>query len=169
MDATPGPIPLTEQYIKAWKLEDAGDESEDPDASPTNKNPKKKKKKPGKAKPKAQPKTAGKCKAKAAKSKPRSSEDPALVGAAQQESTTNVVDKILREGEAYSPHLYQERCEIFLKARVSEGLSEAREKWATSMDKARMLCGHSVGELKRRRFVAKGVTQNPFAAALGGC
>ena len=141
MDATPGPIPLTEQYIKAWKLEDAGDESEDPDASPTNKNPKKKKKKPGKAKPKAQPKTAGKCKAKAAKSKPRSSEDPALVGAAQQESTTNVVDKIPREGEAYSPHLYQERCEIFLKARVSEGLSraEAREKWATSMDKARML------------------------------
>ena len=40
----------------------------------------------------------------------------------------------------------------------------ARDKWATSMKRASLLSTVSLPKLKRRRFVSKDCTSNPFAA-----
>ena len=70
----------------------------------------------------------------------------------------------------YTPHLYAERRVHFIHQARADGMSlkEAQEAWHESDVKAAMLSTLSLPELKRRRFVPKGVTSNPFVARAGG-
>ena len=70
----------------------------------------------------------------------------------------------------YSPHYYAEQRKIFLLSARSEGMNfkAANEAWLASAARARLLSQMSLGELKRRRFVAKGCNHNPFAHAACG-
>ena len=72
----------------------------------------------------------------------------------------------VQEAPAYSPHLYSEKFKIYMLAAGNNGISQksARESWKTSLDRALLLKDLSVPELKRRRFVKKGCTTNPFQA-----
>ncbi|CAK9052448.1 DAO domain-containing protein, partial [Durusdinium trenchii] len=52
--------------------------------------------------------------------------------------------------------------------------AQAQAAWATSLDRARILSSLSVAELKKRKFVEKGCSNNPFLARVrtaeaGGC
>ena len=74
-------------------------------------------------------------------------------------------------GSAYCPKLFKERYAAFLKAARQDGASgkEAQAKWVASAERAALLADLPLPELKRRRFVAKSCTANPFSKAnLGG-
>lgn len=70
----------------------------------------------------------------------------------------------------YTPHLYAERRVHFIQQAKADGVSfkEAREAWNESDSKRAMLATVSLPELKRRRFVEKGCTVNPFCLARAG-
>ena len=70
----------------------------------------------------------------------------------------------------YTPHLYAEKRKIFLGSAKLKGLSykDANASWNSSKERALLLCDVPLPELKRRRFVSKSCTQNPFQVAAGG-
>lgn len=81
-------------------------------------------------------------------------------------------DSVVHDGEhsAYQPGKYNEARKSFLdqlkKESKENGLkltyAKACETWNSSLKRAHMLCGVSVSELKKRRFIPKGCTTNPF-------
>ena len=70
----------------------------------------------------------------------------------------------------YTPHLYAERRVHFIQQAKADGMSikDAREAWNESDSKRAMLATVSLPELKRRRFVDKTCTVNPFCIARAG-
>ena len=72
--------------------------------------------------------------------------------------------------EGYTPHLYAEKRKAFLQEAQQKGLGagEARAAWNESREKALLLCDVPIPELKRRKFVAKGCTENPFRIMIRG-
>lgn len=81
-----------------------------------------------------------------------------------------VPDAIHGKCLAYQPGTYNETRKSFLdewkKKSKETGLkpthAAAVEAWDTSLKRALMLCDLSVGELKKRRFIPKGCSTNPF-------
>ena len=78
----------------------------------------------------------------------------------------------LDAGTRYEPGEYMKCCKSFIKEFLDQAAANgeeasyamARDKWATSMKRASLLSTVSLPELKRRRFVSKDCTTNPFAA-----
>ena len=72
--------------------------------------------------------------------------------------------------EGYTPHLYAEKRKAFLQEAQQKGLGagEARAAWNESMEKALLLRDVSIPELKRRKFAAKGCTENLFKIMIRG-
>ena len=71
----------------------------------------------------------------------------------------------------YRPHHFREQREIFLIQSKKDGMThkQACEAWCSSTQRSELLAHMSLPELKRRRFVDKNCTVNPFRlAALGG-
>ena len=65
--------------------------------------------------------------------------------------------------EPYLPNLYSEKRLAFIDAHaVQYGKREAAKMWNTSIQKAKMLAGVGLRELKKRKFVPKDTTENPF-------
>ena len=79
--------------------------------------------------------------------------------------------------EAYVPNLYGEKRLMYIATHAPPyGNKEACKMWNSSLQKARLLAGVSLRELKKRKFVPKDTTENPFVeivkqaklAAVGG-
>ena len=79
--------------------------------------------------------------------------------------------------EAYVPNLYGEKRLMHIATHAPQyGNKEASKMWNSSLQKARLLAGVSLRELKKRKFVPKDTTENPFVeivkqgklAAVGG-
>ena len=68
--------------------------------------------------------------------------------------------------ETYSPSRYAELRKHFVTEKMSAGLSwkNAQAEWNQSDLKRQLLCAVSLPELKKRRFVSKDCTENPWAA-----
>ena len=66
----------------------------------------------------------------------------------------------------YKPHEYSRIKTEFISSKKDSGLSrmEATEAWNQSQQKRKLLCGVSVPELRRRRFISKGCDSNPWAS-----
>ncbi|CAE7254003.1 unnamed protein product [Symbiodinium necroappetens] len=65
--------------------------------------------------------------------------------------------------EPYLPNLYSEKRLAFIDAHaVQYGKREAAKMWNTSIQKAKMLAGLGLRELKKRKFVPKDTAENPF-------
>ena len=81
-------------------------------------------------------------------------------------------EEAVQEGTKYEPGEYMKCCKSFIKEFLAQAAANgeeasyamARDKWATSMKRASLLSTVSLPELKRRRFVSKDCTTNPFAA-----
>ena len=81
-------------------------------------------------------------------------------------------EEAVQEGTRYEPGEYMKCCKSFIKEFLDQAAANgeeasyamARDKWATSMTRASLLSTVSLPELKRRRFVSKDCTTNPFAA-----
>lgn len=109
--------------------------------------------------PKAKkPKKGANSKVKKLKSKPAETEDldPDLI-------------------EAYVPNLYGEKRLTYIATHAPQyGNKEACRMWNSSLQKARLLAGVSLKELKKRKFVDKNCSTNPYKevvlkqAKLGG-
>ena len=73
----------------------------------------------------------------------------------------------------YLPHDFSKRAKQFRENAKAQGHAprKAREMWITSEERASILKDVPLQELKRRKFVPKECTENPFVrtAALGGC
>ena len=72
----------------------------------------------------------------------------------------------LEEPTVYSAGKYREIMQNYIQEAMNRGetTSRARQLWATSLTRANLLKGLSLPELKRRRFVDKDATENPFVA-----
>ena len=146
------PIPLSSQYLRAFEPEECEEDGEADDEpvprAATFRRKGKALKKPGK------------------KAKRKTKVTPKAVSGVKRVATQGQAE----DSTAYSPHLYSERAKIFILAKRSDGATnkEAREMWLGSSERAKMLADLSLGELKRRRFVPKGASVNPFVAILGG-
>ena len=66
---------------------------------------------------------------------------------------------------AYVPAEYSAKRKAFIDGLRNEGhsFSLANHAWNLSKEKRQLLCGLSVSELKRRRFLPAGETENPWA------
>ena len=65
--------------------------------------------------------------------------------------------------QPYVPNLYSEKRLAYIEARaVQYGKREAAKMWNTSLQKAKMLAGVSLRELKKRKFVPKECSEDPF-------
>ncbi len=76
--------------------------------------------------------------------------------------------KSMAESSTYKANEYSDIRKMFLKdAMESRGISarEASQEWNVSSQKRKMLAGLSIPELRRRRFIGKGETENPWAIA----
>ena len=69
------------------------------------------------------------------------------------------------DGNVYQAHAYAKLRQDFIAKLKADGVShsEAADKWGQSEQKKRLLGTLSVGELKRRRFIGKDETTNPWA------
>ena len=165
VNPSPGPIPLSQQYKKSFA--DVNDDDDDDDAAAVKGNTKTKKKK-NKVKKPTKPK---KSKATPAKAKPFSFKpSPAKSTVAVASSCDDTAKHVQQEGDAYCPHRFAEQSKIFLQAKIAEGCSyrDAQKLWVKSAERASYLARVPLPELKRRKFVPKGVQENPFKAAIGG-
>ena len=65
---------------------------------------------------------------------------------------------------------YKDQKAQFVKEQREDGVSQSRalELWDDSMEKAKILGGCSVQELKRRKFLPKGATTNPWQKNVEG-
>ena len=149
------PIPISAQYVANLQAQDHDDEE---GACDTEAKPEVRKttfrRKVSKKGPKGKPKKKSvKKNAKPACGKP--------VEVAQQAG----------KNPGYNPQDFNQRYKAFLAAAKKDGASHkaALEMWHSSQEKAQMLAGLTLGQLKRRRFVPTACTQHPFlAASLGG-
>ena len=68
--------------------------------------------------------------------------------------------------EIYTPSRYSELRKHFVNEKMSDGLSwrNAQDEWNKCDLKRQLLCAVPLPELKRRRFVSKDCTANPWAA-----
>jgi len=72
------------------------------------------------------------------------------------------------ECSAYKAHDYGNLRKMFIQDAMENrgiGAREAAQEWNVSSQKRKMLAGLSVPELRRRRFLKKGETENPWAIA----
>ena len=93
-----------------------------------------------------------------------------LAAAKQAKSAVREIDGLQKVDEddgqqSYSPHLYGEKRKAYIEA-CGKSYREACRDWADSMERAAILATLEVSELKRRRFVSKGCTENPFKVKL---
>ena len=80
--------------------------------------------------------------------------------------------EVVQEETKYEPGEYMKCCKTFIQDFLDQAAASgeeatyamARDKWSTSMKRAMLLSTVSLPELKRRRFVSKDCTSNPFAA-----
>ena len=80
--------------------------------------------------------------------------------------------EVVQEETKYEPAEYMKCCKTFIQDFLDQAAASgeeatyamARDKWSTSMKRAMLLSTVSLPELKRRRFVSKDCTGNPFAA-----
>ena len=65
----------------------------------------------------------------------------------------------------YEPSVYAEKRKIYIDNLRETGVAFnlAASAWNLSQEKRNLLCSVSVTELKRRRFLPKGATENPWA------
>ena len=133
----PTPFAVNAQYKSAFK----GEKSADPDDAELAKKPSVKK-------------PANNSKKKKLKKRP---DVKAVAKAAAAASST--------DGNVYQAHAYAKLREDFIAKLKADGAShsEAADKWGQSEQKKKLLCTLSVGELKRRRFIGKDETTNPWA------
>ncbi|CAE7256761.1 unnamed protein product [Symbiodinium sp. CCMP2592] len=163
-------FPLSSQYAGAFDAEDVDGIHEPPE----DHEPKPKKagnKKATKPKSKAGSKKAGpKSKAGSKETGPESK-----AGSQETEPETEELDPDLYD--QYVPNLYGEKRLTYIATHAPQhGNKEAANMWNSSLQKARMLAGVSLRELKKRKFVPKEATENPFVkivkqaklAAVGG-
>ncbi|CAE7201696.1 unnamed protein product [Symbiodinium sp. CCMP2592] len=174
-------FPLSSQYAGAFDAEDVDGIHEPPE----DHEPKPKKagnKKATKPKSKAGSKKAGpKSKAGSKETGPESkagSEETGPESKAGSEETgpeTEELDPDLID--QYVPNLYGEKRLTYIATHAPQhGNKEAANMWNSSLQKARLLAGVSLRELKKRKFVPKEATENPFVkivkqaklAAVGG-
>jgi len=73
--------------------------------------------------------------------------------------------KVQKESGSYVPAEYAAKRKAFIKRLRDDGHSYqiANSTWAFSAERCGLLSGLSVSELKRRRFLPKGATENPWA------
>ena len=71
----------------------------------------------------------------------------------------------LGENEVYTPHRYQVLKKNFQAEQVASvlALNDAKKEWDNSEVKRQLLAAVPLQELKRRKFVPKGVTEHPWA------
>ena len=166
----PEPVALNAQYIGAFHAEedDDGDAKEDaPEASHadpprTTTFRRKNRKLPSKKRNKG--------KKRVGKKKQAPGKNSRAPGKNARPSNSNP-EASAGSGSAYSPKIFSERYAAFLKAACQDGMrqKEAQAKWVASAERAALLSDMPLPELKRRRFVSKSCTVNPFSkASLGG-
>ena len=65
----------------------------------------------------------------------------------------------------YEPSVYAENRKTYIDNLHETGVAfnVASSAWNLSQEKRKLLCNVSVSELKRRRFLPKGATENPWA------
>ena len=65
----------------------------------------------------------------------------------------------------YEPSIYAEKRKTYIDNLRETGVAFnlAASAWNLSQEKRKLLCNVSVSELKRRRFLPKGATENPWA------
>lgn len=65
----------------------------------------------------------------------------------------------------YEPSVYKEKRQAYIDNLRETGVAFnlAATAWNLSQEKRKLLCNVSVSELKRRRFLPKGATENPWA------
>ena len=65
----------------------------------------------------------------------------------------------------YEPSVYAEKRKTYIDNLRETGVAfnVATSAWNLSQEKRKLLCNVSVSELKRRRFLPKGATENPWA------
>ena len=176
VDPAPGPIPLSQQYLKAFQGDD-DDISQDAEApkAPKARKARKARKGPKKVqRPSNKKRKAGKWSPAPKQTKSFSSEgvkaQPATCTGEAVESSKDAAEIVKPAGVAYCPHHFAEKFRIFCQARLAEKVSyrDAAKMWRESSERASYLAQVPLRELKRRRFVKKEVQHNPFAAALAG-
>lgn len=135
----PEAFPQSAQYKKNFRAVPADQDPDEEEAEVPNKRKKPKTKKQKKAKGPAQAKFAS-------KSSPK-----AVVGAA--------------DSEEYAPKRYAELRKKFMDDLRAEGVAYkmAASQWDSSALKKQLLAPLDLPELKRRRFVTKDCTENPWA------
>ncbi|CAE7790514.1 unnamed protein product [Symbiodinium sp. CCMP2592] len=174
-------FPLSSQYAGAFDAEDVDGIHEPPEDHEPKPN-KAGNKKATKPKSKAGSKKAGpKSKAGSKETGPESkagSEETGPESKAGFEETgpeTEELDPDLID--QYVPNLYGEKRLTYIATHAPQhGNKEAANMWNSSLQKARLLAGVSLRELKKRKFVPKEATENPFVkivkqaklAAVGG-
>ena len=165
MDPAPGPIALSEQYKKAFD-DQASEEEDEADVATASKAKSKNKKVKKPVKPRKSKGTRPKAKPKRFSFRP----SPNKATAAIASSCGDTAKHVQQEDQAYCPHHFSEKSKIFVQTRISEGFSyrDAQKLWRESHERAQLLATVPLKELKRRKFVAKGVQENPFKAALAG-
>ena len=141
----PAPFPQSAQYKTACEEEP---EEDDPETEKARKKLKKKAK--GKRRRPAQV-------AEASKANPNADE-PAVVVPEFKPATSD---------ETYSPSRYAELRKHFVSERMSAGLSwkNAQGEWNKSDLKRQLLSSLDLPDLKKRRFVSKECTTNPWQAS----
>ncbi|CAE7648780.1 unnamed protein product [Symbiodinium sp. CCMP2592] len=156
-------FPLSSQYAGAFDAEDVdGVHDEAPEDKPKSKKPKRK---PGSKK-------TGPTKAENLESKPGSrNTGPEAENLKSKPGSRNTGPEIAKEPaepldpdfEPYLPNLYSEKRLAYIEAHaVQYGKKEASQMWNTCLQKAKMLAGVGLRELKKRKFVPKEATENPF-------
>ena len=151
----PDPVSVSAQYVKAMAdaVEDAEDEEKPPAPAPAR--------------------TARRSLAALLSQKaPETSAESATEGPGPSKRKAPS-DKHVDVGDsehAYKPQHFQQKRQIFVASAMADGMSynEARSAWTGSVERARLLASVPLGELKRRRFVPKGATCNPFLAVAAG-
>lgn len=139
------PFKIKETYKTAWEARAAADEHEHESEKPTIKNK-------GKSVKSKKPKIL--------KGKKSKTLVPSGPSSSLPKKRANV-----EAGSAYEPHVYREQRDKFIAAAREKGSSYtmANTAWCLSTEKAALLCGLSVNELIRRRFLPAGSTSNPWS------
>ncbi|CAE7341313.1 unnamed protein product, partial [Symbiodinium sp. CCMP2456] len=164
--SAPGPIPISEQYAKAFKSVhgDSADNEDDDDPDGLA------------VQPSAQPRTTGfrfnltkkkvlckvlKLPSRTMESESKPDESKKVSKMRQPKGAEKNPHHIYGD---YVPQNFLERSKLFREEAKAQGhsASEARAMWKNSRERAELLSMMPLPELKRRRFVAKGCQVHPF-------